>query len=64
MKWAGQGIEQYWIKGVYAGFLVEMSEGKRKLVGNSWTVEVIIKMDGKEQYGRTRIGVGSSGWLM
>jgi hypothetical protein len=50
--------------GVYAGFLVGMSEGKRQLVGNSWTLEVIIKINLKEQYGRTRNGVGSSGWLV
>jgi len=62
MKCAGQGMEQYWIKGVYAGFLMGISEGKRQLVGNSWTLD-IIKTDLKEQYGGTRIGVGSSGWL-
>jgi len=55
-------MEQYWIKGVYAGFLMGISEGKRQLVGNSWTLD-IIKTDLKEQYGGTRIGVGSSGWL-
>jgi hypothetical protein len=61
---AGHGMEQYWLKGVYAGFLVGMPEGKRQLVENSWMLEVIIKMVLKEQYGRTRNGVGSSGWLM
>jgi len=64
MKRAGQGMDQYWIKGVYAGFLVGMSEGKRQLAGNSWTLEVIIKMDLKVKYGGTETGVGSSGWLM
>jgi len=63
MKWAGQGIHQYWIKSVYAGFLVGMSEGKGQLVGISWTLEVIIKMNLKEEYRRTRNG-GSSGLLM
>jgi hypothetical protein len=29
---------------VYAGFLVGISEGKRQLVGNSWTLEVIIDL--------------------
>jgi len=33
---------------VYAGFLVGISEGKRHLVGNSWTLEVIIKIFLKE----------------
>jgi hypothetical protein len=54
MKWAGQGMEQYWIKSVYAGFLVGMSEGTRQLVGNSWKLEVITKINLKEQYGRRR----------
>jgi len=57
-------MEQYWIKGVYVWFLVGRSEGKKQLVGNSWTLEVIIKMDLKEEYGGTGIGVGSGGWLM
>jgi hypothetical protein len=54
MKWAGQGMEQCCIKGVYAGFLVGMYEGKRKLVGVSWTLEVIIKINLKEECRRTR----------